>query len=769
VAVVIVQWFPLLAAVTLFSVAIAVFAGAPRSPLIRAFVNFAIPQSLLAFMQWGYRHANTIAEAQAWIDAGAIWPLIPATIFALSLEIASMGKKRPSPLLRNSMLLPALVFTVLGFTAPSMQREALPTPYGFDVALRETALMYLALGWAFAVSLFVLIRMIVTLYRGDLRARRLSLAFLYGVGAVVIVNGILGIITTLVAPELPFLSTIGVLILTVVVGGAVVRHGVWEVAPQVSAGTVLSTMQDGVILVDENQIIRYINPAAVRLLRLPATLVGQAAQEAIPPAVLKERSSVSGEERTLNLRDGTQLRVSFSSAPVSSRFGGHVYVFRDLSERMRFQERLEHVAYHDILSGLANRDAFQEDLAQLVREPRRGSERDRTSVLLLLDLDRFKEVNDAYGHAAGDYVIVETARRVEAGIRAEDRVYRLDGDEFAVILRNLRYTRDAEGVAEKLRSDIAAPVRTAESVIEMASSIGYSVVLEGERPDEPLARADAALYEAKRRRAGVVSFQPGDLLPTTRRAAVHRRVREAVRRREIEWHFQPIVDGAGELIGAEALARLKDEEGNPISPAEFIPAAEEIGIIPEIGHLSRHAAADLLDAMGNPEDFHVTVNISPLEIKRDELVEQVLKDLRERNAFHAIHLEITETEMLELGPGGERRLEEMAAAGVQFYIDDFGSGYSSLSRLRHLPVTTVKVDRSFLLNWDDASNARELVQGTVRLITGLGMEVVAEGVEEGEHIEVLRSAGCTRFQGYYFHKPMPAQSLSELLRVVSLR
>ena len=762
-AAVIVQWFPLLAAVTLFTVAIAIFARAPESPLIRSFVNFAVPQSVLAFIQWGYRHASTMAEAQAWVDAGAIWPLIPATIYTLSLEISRMGNKRPSVLLRNIMLPPALVFTVLGFTAPSMRREAVSTPYGFDYSLPESPLMYVALGWAGAATLFVLVRMVVTLYRGDLRARRLSLAFLYGVGAVVVANVIQDTISILLAPDLPFLSSIGVLALSLVVASAVIRNGVWEVAPQVSANTVLTTMQDGVILVDENRIIRYINPAAVRLLRLPTTLVGYPAQEAIPPAALAESNSVSTEERTLQLKDGTQLRVSFSSAPVSSRFGGYVYVFRDLSERLRFQERLEHVTYHDILTGLANRDAFQEDLAQLVREPLRGSARDRSSVLLLIDLDRLKEVNDGYGHELGDSVIMETARRLEAGVRAEDRVYRLDGDEFAVILRNLRHVRDAEKVATKLKSDIAGPISKANASVEMSSSVGYTVVLYGESADEPLARADAALNEAKQRRNAVVSFAPGDLLPTTRRAALHRRLKEAVRNHELVWYFQPIVDQQGRLLGAEALARLNDEEGKPISPAEFIPAAEEMGIIHEIGRQSRHAAADLLDVLGHPESFYLTVNVSPLEMRQDELVERIISDMKERDCFDSIHLEITETEMLELGPTGERRLEEMAAAGVQFYIDDFGSGYSSLSRLRHLPVKTVKVDRSFLLNWDDASNARQLLDGTVRLVTGLGLQVVAEGVETSEHLSVLSDAGCTHFQGYYFHKPLPAAAFSSLM------
>jgi EAL domain-containing protein (putative c-di-GMP-specific phosphodiesterase class I) len=215
-------------------------------------------------------------------------------------------------------------------------------------------------------------------------------------------------------------------------------------------------------------------------------------------------------------------------------------------------------------------------------------------------------------------------------------------------------------------------------------------------------------------------------------------------------------------VGAEALARLFDETGGSISPAEFIPAAEETGIIHDVGRLARDAAVALLNRLGHPEGFYVTVNVSPLEIKRPELADQILEFMREADVFRSLHLEITETEVLELGPAGRRRLEKMVSSGAQVYIDDFGSGYSSLSRLRTLPVSTVKVDRSFLLNWQDEANARALVQGTIRLIHGLGLRVVAEGVETEDQVRILREAGCTRFQGYYFHKPLPMEEFIRL-------
>ncbi|MFW5786415.1 MAG: putative bifunctional diguanylate cyclase/phosphodiesterase [bacterium] len=761
---VIVVWFPLLVATIVFAVAVYILARAPHSPLTRAFVNFAVVQSLLAFTEWGYRHAVATAEAQAWVNAGALWPLLPATLFALTVEIASMGGRRPHILLRNLMLPPALAFVALGFLLPSMQRTAVPTSWGHEYALQASPAMNVALLWALGVSLVVMILAVRTLRRGDLRARRLSRCFLYGIAAVVGINLLQSLMCVLLEQEIPFLSTIAALVLALMVGTATLRVGVWEIAPQVSAMTVLTTMQDGVVVVDDRSIVRYINPAAMRILRLPASLLGRPAAEAVPRNALEPTGRIDDEERTLRLRDGAEVRVAFSSAPIQSSFGGRVYVFRDISERARFKERLEHLAYYDTLSGLANRQAFQDELSQVTKLPRRPSEGDRAAVLMLVDLDRFKEVNDAYGHAAGDAVIVEVARRLQGAIRAEDRAYRLGGDEFAVILRHVRYPDDAARIGRKLQADLAAPVVMGSTRLEVGASIGFSIVLPGEGEDHPRARADAALYEAKRRRGEIRSFEPGDLLPTTRRGIIHRAIRDAVRDETLTWHFQPIVDGSGRILGAEALARLKDVDGTPLSPAEFIPAAEESGIIREVGELARRRAVDVLDALGRPAGFYITVNVSPLEIKRPELVDAILEFMAARDVFDALHLEITETEVLELGPSGRRRLEEMVEAGVRFYIDDFGSGYSSLGRLRTLPISAVKVDRSFLLNWEDETNARALVQGTVRLINGLGLDLVAEGVETEEQLAVLAEAGCTKYQGYYFHRPVTSNDLVALVR-----
>jgi len=755
-------WFPLGGATVIFTIAIWVLARAPKSPPIRAFANFAIAQALLVFIEWGYRHAATLSQAQAWVDAGALWPLVPATMYTLTVEIAAMGRRRPHVLLRNLMLLPAAAFMVLGFVSPAMRRRAVAASWGYEYAIDLSPLISLALIWALLVGLYVLAVSIITLRRGDIRARRLSQAFLIGIAAVVVVNLLQSLLFLTTDPALPFMSTIAVVAFSVIVGNAMLRYGLWEIAPQVSATTILTTMQDGVVLVDDSDMIRYINPAAIHLLHLPSSLVGRPASEAIPKYGLEPREDREGDERTLRLADGTEIRVVISSASVASAGGGRVYVFRDVSERERYQERLEHLAYHDTLSGLANREAFHEELSVVAGKARRSTDRGLSAVLMLIDLDRFKEVNDAYGHAAGDRVIVEAADRLQSTIRAEDRAFRLGGDEFAVILRHLRYPEDAEVVARKIQHDLAEPVVFDTAQTEVGASIGYTIVLSEEGPDGALARADAALYEAKRQRGEVRSFGPGDLLPTTRRSMIHRTVREAVRNAELLWYFQPIVNENGRIVGAEALARLFDKSGGSISPAEFIPAAEETGIIHDVGRLARDAALMLLDRLGHPDDFYVTVNVSPLEIKRPELADQILEFMREANAFRSLHLEITETEVLELGPAGRRRLETMVSAGAQVYIDDFGSGYSSLSRLRNLPVSTVKVDRSFLLNWDDECNAQALVQGTIRLIDGLGLQVVAEGVETEDQVRILREAGCTRFQGYYFHKPLPMEEFIRL-------
>lgn len=735
---------------------------------MRAFALFALLQGAVAFIEWGYRQAATLERAQQWVDAGALWPLVPAALFALTAEVAWTGKKRPALPMRVGTFLPAAFFLVAGFAVPGMRRIAVPTSWGFEYEFQSHWLMNVALVWAMVLGVVTLLVVVLTIRRGAPAARRLSRGFLRGIAVLVLVNLLHGVLWLLFDLELPSFSTLGTLLLVGVIAVSLQRYGAMELAPQFSAGTILTTIQDGVVLTDETSALRYLNPAAQRLFRLDGkeSVIGRAAAEVLPRNSLEPTGTISDEERTLRRHDGSEIRVAFSSAQVTAPFGGRVYVFRDISERARFQARLRHLAYHDALTGLGNREAFQEDLALTVTRPARAGEDRRCSVLVLVDLDRFKEVNDAYGHAAGDTVLIEVARRLQETARAEDRAYRLGGDEFAVLLHSLRDGADSEQIVEKIRRDLELPMILEGAHLEPEVSTGYTLALPGEDETLVLARADAALYEAKKVRGGTRSFAPGDLLPTTRRGLVHRIVRDAARNRDFAWHFQPIVDEAGTIQGAEILARLSDAGGNPVSPAEFIPAAEESGLITELGRQAREEAVRFLDLLEWPEDFHVTVNVSPQEITRPETVDEILAFLRQHQAFSSLHLEITETEVLELGPSGRARLQELVAAGVKLYVDDFGSGYSSLGRLRTLPVSTVKVDRSFLLSWEGDERARALVEGTIRLIRGLGLEVVAEGVESSDQLDVLRRAGCRRFQGYYFHRPMPGEDLLPLMRQV---
>jgi diguanylate cyclase (GGDEF)-like protein len=755
----VIVWFPLLAAIVVFTVAIWVLSRAPKSPPIRAFAGFAGIQAFLAFTEWGYRHSPTLAEAQMWVDIGALWPLLLAALLSLVIEIDSLGRRPPAAVLRYGMFLPALAFTVLGFASPEMQRRAVPTAWGFEYMLPSSPLMSIVLLWGVVVSLLVVGITVRTLLRGDMRARHLSRSMLKAVLVLIVINLAQSLIILTTNPEIPFLSTIGVVALAVVIGRAMLDHGVWEVAPQVSAETVLTTMQDGVVLVDGNTAVRYVNNAAKKILHLDDSPIGRPIDRVLPTDELQAEGPVRDEERRFELTDGSHAHVAFSAVPVRSSFGGWVYVLRDTSERARLQERLRQLAYTDSLSGLGNRQAFQESLQAMKSEAPGMSGSRSASALLLIDLDRFKEINDAYGHEAGDAVIREVARRLDATIRREDRAYRLGGDEFAVILKHLRKIEDARPVAEKLLADVTEPMTVGTTLTEVGASIGFTPLLSGEPDDDPLARADAALYEAKREGDEVKTFSPGDLLPTTRRGMVHRSIRKAVRERAFSFYFQPIVNARGIIIGAEALARLFVEDGSSLSPAEFIPAAEETGVIHEIGQMAREAAVELIEDLDRPPGFFVTVNVSPVELKRPELADRILSFLGEADCLESVHIEVTESAMLELGPTGRERLNDMAARGVRFYVDDFGSGYSSLARLRDLPVSTVKVDRGFLLNWDRDERARPLVDGTVRLIEGLGLNVLAEGVETEEQLRVLEEAGCFRFQGYYFYRPMPADAL----------
>jgi diguanylate cyclase (GGDEF)-like protein len=459
------------------------------------------------------------------------------------------------------------------------------------------------------------------------------------------------------------------------------------------------------------------------------------------------------------LNEGLEQRVSERTSELE----------KEVAERKQIEEQLLHNAFHDGLTGLANRALFIDHLKlALGRAERHEAYR---FAVLFLDLDRFKSVNDSLGHTVGDQLLVAIARRLETIVRPGDTVSRLGGDEFTVLLDDLKDADEAEAVAERLQRELAMPFNLGGHEVFVTVSIGVAVSGDGyPRPEDILQDADTAMYRAKRLgKARHEVFEQGMRAHAADVLGLERDLRQAIERRELFLEYQPIVSlGTGVLRGFEALVRWRHPERGVIPPLKFIPIAEETGQIIPLGIWVLEEACRQMrrwqDVSPAGEPLTMSVNLSGKQFMQSDLLEQIQGVLRETGLDpRSLKLEITETVVMENIDTATRTLEQLRALGVELSIDDFGTGYSSLSYLQSFPVSTLKIDRSFVSRMTESDGTAEIVRTIMRLARSLGMDVVAEGVEtEGQRAR-LTDMECEFGQGYYFSKPMGEDDVEAFL------
>jgi diguanylate cyclase (GGDEF)-like protein len=430
---------------------------------------------------------------------------------------------------------------------------------------------------------------------------------------------------------------------------------------------------------------------------------------------------------------------------------------RELEES---REHFRHAAFHDALTGLPNRSLFTDHLRVALR---RAHQSDKyLFAVLFLDLDRFKNINDSLGHPCGDELLKLVARRLESCIRQTDMVARFGGDEFAILLDAIQDASDAVRVAEKVQQAISAPFKLASHEAITTASIGVALSTSGYTEAEDIIRdADTAMYRAKDR--GKARCEIFDTAMHTRAVTLLRLesdLRRALEKDELCVYYQPIVSlASGELHGFEALVRWQHPERGIVAPDDFVPLAEETGLILPIGLRVLWDACNELRkwqqySLAN-RDLIISVNLSGKQLMQPDLIERIEEVLHESqiNPWH-LKLEITETVVMENPELAAVTLAKLRSLGVRLSIDDFGTGYSSLSYLNRFPVDTLKIDRSFVTSMNAADENLQIVKTIVTLAGNLGMQVVAEGVETEEQLEQLRSLKCQYGQGYFFSKPL---------------
>ncbi|HVF56048.1 MAG TPA: EAL domain-containing protein [Pyrinomonadaceae bacterium] len=440
----------------------------------------------------------------------------------------------------------------------------------------------------------------------------------------------------------------------------------------------------------------------------------------------------------------------------------------EVAERKLVEAQLLHNAFHDGLTGLANRALFMDHLKLALG--RAGRLEDYQFAVLFLDLDRFKVINDSLGHMAGDHLLVEIARRLETAMRPGDTVSRLGGDEFTILLDDLKDAGEAEAVAERLQRELAVTFRLGGHEVFTTASIGIALSATGyQRPGDILRDADTAMYHAKQLgKARHVVFDQAMHASAMDQLGLERDLRWAVERQELFLQYQPIVSlDTGSLRGFEALVRWQHPERGIIPPAKFIPIAEETGLIIQIGKWVLEEACRQMSEwqkLSPPDEpLPISVNLSGRQFLQPDLLAQI-EDVLLKTGLEArsLKLEITETVVMENIETATRTLERLQALGVELSIDDFGTGYSSLSYLQRFPVSTLKIDRSFVSRITESDASAEIVRTIMNLAQHLGMDVVAEGVETEQQSMQLRALACEFGQGYYFSKPMDRDAAESL-------
>jgi diguanylate cyclase (GGDEF)-like protein len=443
---------------------------------------------------------------------------------------------------------------------------------------------------------------------------------------------------------------------------------------------------------------------------------------------------------------------------------GGLFVSAALSERRHSEMRLDMLANHDPLTGLPNRSYFQDFLGHALARAQR--EQSQVS-LLFIDLDRFKHINDSQGHEVGDQVLRIVANRLDDQLRADDFVARLGGDEFAVILTHPPASRAASRVARKLNEVLAESFKLGQRRYAIGASIGISVYPDdGLDANTLLRQADLAMYQAKQRRSGFEYFSDELNRAAQQQLALETGLRKALERDELALVYQPKVDlSSGRVVGLEALARWLTRSGTIIGPDQFIPVAEDTGLIVPIGRwVARTACTQWIawrDAGLNPPP--VAINLSPRQFSDARLIDDIDVILKETGMDPAhLQLEVTESAAMENPVRSFEMLDALRQRGLHVYIDDFGTGHSNLGQLKRMPIDALKIDKSFVNDVLTDSDDAEIATAIIRLAHALKLRVVAEGVETVEQVAFLKQNGCDEIQGYVVSKPLSSSMVSEL-------
>jgi len=552
-----------------------------------------------------------------------------------------------------------------------------------------------------------------------------------------------------------------------------------------SAQIRLNSIGDAVVCADISGNINFLNSVAVKMtgwtfeeaagrpmdevLRIKDAAGGEITSNPIGKAVGQGKTVQLPSNYIFIRRDGIEIPIEGSVAPILGREGhdaGAIIVVRDVSAARAMSLQMVHLAEHDSLTGLPNRLLLNDRVSQaIVLAPRHK----KKVALLFLDLDGFKHINDSLGHPIGDKLLQSTGKRLVDCVRATDTVSRQGGDEFIVLLSEVEHPEDAAITAKRMLQAVAAPQSIDQHDLHVTTSIGLSVYPDDGLDAETLVKnADTAMYQAKENgRQGYQFFKPAMNVRAVERQSIEGNLRRALERQEFVLHYQPKVDlRTLQITGAEALIRWMHPTRGPISPAQFIPVAEDCGLIVPIGSwaLGEACKQTRVWADAGLPVVTVAVNVSAMEFRHEAFLEGVFAILKDTGLDPGfLELELTESILMKRVESAASVLQELRARGVRVALDDFGTGYSSLSYLRKFPMDALKIDQSFVRQITTNPDDTTIVSAIISMGRSLKLRVIAEGVETREELEFLQAHQCDEGQGYYFSRPILPEQFAQLL------
>ena len=547
----------------------------------------------------------------------------------------------------------------------------------------------------------------------------------------------------------------------------------------------LNSIGDAVLCTDINGNVTYLNLVAVTMTGWPQEeavgkplaevfriidgLTREKAQDPMEMAVKQNQKVGLTENCILIRRDGFEAAIEDSAAPIHDRAGrviGAVIVFHDVSEARAMSIKMTHAAEHDLVTGLPNRLLLNDRITQAIALARRHK---KQTVVIFLDLDHFKHINDSLGHGVGDEILKSISQRLVAGLRASDTVSRLGGDEFVILLSDICGPEDAITCAETILRLLSAPHKVGDHTLHISSSIGISIFpQDGDDAETLIQNADMGMYHAKKNGRNNFQFFNEDMnLKAAERLFLESNLRHALERKEFLLHYQPKVNlDTGRITGIEALLRWLHPDRGLISPAQFIPVAEDCGLIIRIGRwVLREACrqARVWQDAGLPP-VPMAVNVSAIEFRDKDFIEGVRTILSETGlAARHLELELTERVLMQHAEASSSVLKELKLMGIRLAVDDFGTGYSSLSYLQQFPIDELKIDQSFVRQITSDKDRPTIASAIIDMGKNLKHVVVAEGIETQEQKAYLQYHHCSEGQGYLFSRPVEASQLAHLL------